>query len=275
MKQSKPVSNSSYGILLRISNLVAFIITAAINGLGATGYLSPSGENIGQISAKYQTYFTPAGYAFSIWGVIYFLVAAFVLWGLFPKQRENTLIDDQIGWWFVFSCITNVLWIATFVQGEVWTTWLSSVWLFMIVGSLLVILIRTKCFEEKRKTAIEFVVIDLNFSIYAGWTTAASIVNVATGLVASGWNGSPWTPQGWSVLMAAIASVIFLAMLYTKKNVAYAAVYIWAVGAIIVANKSDKTIVIGDAILIAIVAIACIIQTILRLRQYDMWETIA
>ena len=53
----------------QILNAVALVATVVINYLSNTGVFN--GETMATISAKYQNLFTPAGYAFSIWGLIY------------------------------------------------------------------------------------------------------------------------------------------------------------------------------------------------------------
>ncbi len=63
---------------LQISNVIALLITLAINYLSNTGIFN--GNTMATVSARYQNYFTPAGYAFSIWGVIYLGLLAFVIY---------------------------------------------------------------------------------------------------------------------------------------------------------------------------------------------------
>ena len=55
--------------LLRFGNIVAFIVTLAINGLAGTTVLN--GRTTAQVSDLYSNPFTPAGYVFAIWGIIY------------------------------------------------------------------------------------------------------------------------------------------------------------------------------------------------------------
>src|SRR5699024_2789607 len=97
---------------LQILNPIALVITIFINYLSATGLLS--GQTVGQISAKYDTLFTPAGYAFSIWSLIYLMLVGFVIYqalSLFKfKKVKNDDFVLQIGWWFIITCICNCLW---------------------------------------------------------------------------------------------------------------------------------------------------------------------
>ena len=84
------------------------------------------------MSDLYPTLITPASYAFAIWGLIYFSVAVFVVWGLVPSVRDNDLLFHKIGWWFLAGNTFNVLWIITFSQGEpvawIWVSALHGCW---------------------------------------------------------------------------------------------------------------------------------------------------
>jgi len=62
---------------LQILNCIAFISTVFINYLSNTGVLNNT--TIGKISRGLNSLFTPAGYAFSIWGLIYLLFLGFVI----------------------------------------------------------------------------------------------------------------------------------------------------------------------------------------------------
>lgn len=64
------------------------------------------------------------------------------------------------------------------VQGSLAALWISSILLFALVGSVMAILVRGRLWQESRDTVVEFVAVDCAFSVYAGWITAASIVNV-------------------------------------------------------------------------------------------------
>lgn len=263
------------GTVLRIANIVGFIFTAIMNWLGSTGKLSSTKQTVGEVSDTFNTRITPAGYAFSIWGVIYFLIAVFVIWAILPGQKSNDLVDNAIGWRFLSSCLLNVVWIIVWTQAKEWTTWLASLILFGLLANLMWILIRCQSWGCKRSTAVEFLSIDITFSVYAGWVTAASIVNVAAALVGSGWTGSPWTGEGWSALIAVVAAGIYLFVLYKRKDVAYALVYCWAFLAVILNNKDSVAIVVTDAVLIGVIGVASGIVLYKRIRGHESFSQIA
>jgi len=63
---------------LPIVNGLGFLAVIAANA--AANALPINGYNTGQLSDFYPNYFVPAGYAFSIWGVIYLLALGFVIY---------------------------------------------------------------------------------------------------------------------------------------------------------------------------------------------------
>ena len=77
--------------LLRWSNILAFILTVIVNGLaGSTTILG--GKVTADISNANPTLITPAGYVFAIWGVIYVLLGAFVVYHL-----NSALFNNKVG----------------------------------------------------------------------------------------------------------------------------------------------------------------------------------
>ena len=102
---------------LQIANIIAFVATVFINYLSNTGAIN--GTTIGDVSDSMKNLFTPAGYAFSIWGLIYVMLLGFVIYqsrSLFTKVRDDVFVL-QTGWWFVLSCFANMMWILFWLYG--------------------------------------------------------------------------------------------------------------------------------------------------------------
>jgi len=86
-------------------NLLFFLGMITVNVLSVTVPLG--GRSTGEISDMYHTYLTPAGYAFSIWSLIYILLAGFIIY----QFRQHTGSRDSvqaIRFWFVLSCEFNM-----------------------------------------------------------------------------------------------------------------------------------------------------------------------
>ena len=96
---------------LAILNLTGFILVILMNGL-ANG-LPINGKTTGELSAQYPNLFVPAGFTFSIWGLIYLLLLLFVIRQIREAygRPEQENVVQKIGVWFFISCLANAGWI--------------------------------------------------------------------------------------------------------------------------------------------------------------------
>lgn len=226
--------------VLQITNAIVFITTVFINYLSNTGKMN--GTTIGAVSGGLRTLFTPAGYAFSIWGVIYLLLFAFILYqgrSLVVKVRDNDFIL-KIGWWFVISCLANCFWIVSWIYGY---TALSCVFIFILLFSILKIILNNKMeLWDAPISVIAF--LWWPFVLYAGWVTVASIANVSAYLVKINWDGFGISPVVWTIIMITIAVIVNLIVTWTRNMREFALVGAWALIAIAIANKGvEETLV--------------------------------
>jgi len=80
-----------------------------VNGLaGSTTIIG--GKNTAQISDANPTLITPAGYVFSIWGIIYILLAIFIFYQALPSPQAKEF-REKAGYLFIASSILNVVWL--------------------------------------------------------------------------------------------------------------------------------------------------------------------
>ena len=100
-----------------VGNIAVFIVVIVVNGL-ANG-LPLGGQTTGEISAKYPSLFTPAGFTFSIWGLIYLGLVAFVIYQALPSQRDNESIA-RISQLFAMTCVANASWIFFWHYDLLW-----------------------------------------------------------------------------------------------------------------------------------------------------------
>jgi len=181
----------------RFINLAAFIATAVINGLGAAGVF---GYSQGEVSDNNRTYLTPAGWAFSIWGVIYFFQAFLLTWGpyctLQTASTEEKLFatDGVYGWVFLLSCVCNSAWIVTFSQDTEVGMWISLVFICGLLGSLLTIYYRSILAiresngrkAEESFDAVTVYTLWIGFTLYTAWVTVATFLQLTIALQKSG-----------------------------------------------------------------------------------------
>ncbi|HEU65462.1 MAG TPA: hypothetical protein ENN57_02200 [Chloroflexi bacterium] len=107
-------------LLLTILNLLGFLGTVIVNALA--NILPINNITTGEVSDLYPNLFTPAGLTFSVWGLIYVLLAIFVIYQLLPSVRKDPQKADfiqRIGPFFFISCLANIGWI--FLPGTIKT----------------------------------------------------------------------------------------------------------------------------------------------------------
>jgi translocator protein len=239
--------------ILPYANIVLFIITVVVNSLAGSTTLI-GGQNTASVSDNNQNLITPAGYTFAIWGIIYVLLGAFVVYQALPRER-NSDFQRKIGWFFVLSSVLNVAWIFAW-QTE--NLVLSVLLIFALLFSLIAIYLRLNIGRAKVKTSLRLAV-HLPFSVYLGWITIASIANVAVALTAYNWDGFGISPEVWAVLVVAVALVLTLLMLVIRKDVAFALVAIWALIGIGANQSSNPNVVLVTEIGSIVIAVAILV----------------
>jgi benzodiazapine receptor len=236
--------------LLKWLNIVAFVLTIVVNGLaGSTTILG--GKNTAQISDANPTLITPAGYVFSIWGVIYILLGIFVVFQALPSEQGKEF-QKRIGLLFVLSSFLNIAWLFLW-QFEYLS--LSCVLMFLLLATLILIYLRLSIGKSK-VTMREKLAVHLPFSVYLGWITIASIANVTVTLVSVNWDGFGISPETWATLIIIVALLITMLVTVTRKDVAYGLVVMWALVGIAVKQSENQNIVMITEISAIIVAIA-------------------
>jgi benzodiazapine receptor len=223
-------------VLLKWSNIIAFVATVIVNGLaGSTTLLG--GVNTAEISDSNPTLITPAGYVFSIWGIIYILLGVFVIFQALPSQKEKEY-TKKIWWLFVLSSIVNIVWIFLW-QYEILSA--SVILIFLLLATLIAIYLRLNI-GKSTVSLREKLAVHVPFSVYLGWITIASIANVAVFLVSEKWDGFGISPETWATLIIIVALVITLLVLATRRDIAYGLVIVWALTGIAVKQSGNQSI---------------------------------
>jgi len=247
---------------LKWANILSFLLMILVNGLaGSTTLLG--GKNTAEISNTNLTLITPAGYVFSIWGIIYVLLGIFVIFQALPREKEKEY-HGKIGWLFVLSSVFNIVWLFLW-QFEYLT--FSVILMFMLLASLISIYLRLDIGKSKVELR-EKLTVHVPFSTYLGWITIASIANVSVALVSVEWDGFGIILETWATLIVIIALLITILVLVIRKDVAYGLVIIWAFVGIAVGQSGNQNIVTLTQVS-AIIVLITLISSILigKLRR--------
>ena len=217
---------------LELANTAAFILMILLNGLANA--LPINGFTTGELSDMYPNLFVPAGVTFSIWGLIYLLLAVFIITQLLhffetsgsnvnPEKYAAADFVPRIGWYFVINGLANALWIV------VWHYQLPVVALgvmLIILWSLVRIYQNLGVGRREISPSVNWCA-HIPFSVYLGWISVATIANVTTVLVDFGYDGGAY-PEIWAITMICVAGLLGLWFLIVKNDYAYAAVIVWA-----------------------------------------------
>jgi len=221
--------------ILQVGNAVAFVSVVFINYLSNTGLLNNT--TIGEVSDSYKSLFTPAGYTFAIWGIIYLLLFGFVVYqgrSLWSKKVKNDDFVLKTGWWFIASCVFNSAWVFAWIYEY---TFISCILIFLLLISLLkIVLINRMELDDEPLPIIIF--LWWPFVIYSGWVTVASIANVSTYLTKIGWDGFGISEIIWTLILICIATIINSVVIWKRNMREFALVGAWALIGIGNANKN-------------------------------------
>jgi hypothetical protein len=222
------------------------------------------GQSTGTVSDKYPTLFTPAGFTFAIWGIIYLGLLLFVIYQSIPTYREDPLLK-RIHGPFQLNCLANGIWLLFWHYDMLW---LSLIIMFVILATLIVIYIRIRE-DEKKLSFAEKLFIQIPFSIYVGWITVATIANISIVQYYMECNDSGLHAIVWTLIKLAASGAIGVWMIYRKTDVAYILVIAWASFGIL-SKQSEILQVAGAAgMLVALCFTAITVILIRRLSGLD------
>ena len=205
--------------------VLVILVTITINILANA--LPINGKNTGEISDTFNTYFVPAGYVFSIWGIIYIGLIAYAVYQALPGQRENPRLQAT-GWWVALGGLANSAWIFLWhYERFVWTL----VAMLTLLATLIIVYLRLRP-TRAPVTAGETWAARVPFSIYLGWISVATIANVSDVLDYVGWDRFGHSAGLWMILILVVVVVLASTMNFLRRDVAYAAVILWALAGI-------------------------------------------
>ena len=230
--QAQTVKMQGPTVKTSVKALVVFTYVAMIAVNVLANALPINGRTTGAISDAYQNLFAPSGLTFAIWGVIYLLLGAHVLYqlGLFHSPDDKggagdsrrVALLERVGVLFSLSSLANVAWILSWHYDLI----LLSTLLLTTMLVLLVLITRTILAADlsPRDRAL----VRLPFSVYFGWLTVATIANITVWLVSIGWDGFGIPESIWAVAIIAVGAIIGTAVIVRDFDIAYGLVLVWA-----------------------------------------------
>ncbi len=237
--------------------ILTILATITINILANA--LPINGMNTGQVSDSFHVYFVPAGYVFSIWGIIYIGLIAYAIYQAMPAQKDNPRLQAT-GWWVVLGGLANSTWIFLWHYQQFVAT-LGA--MFILLATLIAVYLRLGIGQTKVSTG-ETWAVRIPFSIYLGWITVATIANVSDVLDFVKWNRFGISEVAWMVIMLGAVVVIGGLMNFQRRDVAYAAVLLWALAGIGAKFPAEGIVTVATWITFLLVAATLVAGLLVR-----------
>lgn len=231
----------------RGGNILALSITMLVNVLANS--LPIAGKTTGQVSDKYLSLFTPAGFTFSIWGLIYAALIAFVVYQALPAQRDDESLA-RIGTAFRVSCAANALWLI------LWhLEWLlPSLMVMLLLLATLVRIYRLLDIPNPAAAGGRRWLVEVPFSLYLGWISVAIIANASAVQTALDWDDLWLDAMTWTFIKLALAGAIACIVSLRRHDVVLPLVVAWAAWGIS-RGQADTPAVAGAAMTVMLVAV--------------------
>lgn len=232
--------------ILSILVVIASVGTVVFNGFAATGFVN--GVSPATVSDKFPTVVTPAGYAFSIWSLIFLGMIAFSIYQALPSKYER-LRGARVP--FILSCVFNCLWIV------LWHNWFIGICVF-VIAALWASLLAANIKIGEADSAFEALMTKAPLGLYFGWVTAATLVNFAVYLKSV---DVQLTSLQWNILGIGMLAVALIAAVLVRVKLRlflFPFAVAWAATGIAVKQQGNTAVILACAI----VTIICLVLSI-------------
>lgn len=234
--------------MIKYLNLFFFAIMIVMNILANA--LPINNKSTGELSDGLPNLFVPAGLTFSIWGIIYLLLAVYCL---FQLKESNQAIVSNISWFFAISCLLNGLWIVA------WHYQKLPLSLLIMAGMLIALI-----YINMQIRSLPFGIVKAAFGIYLGWICIAAIANVTALFVHFNWSGSGISEVAWTIIMITAGALIVSVTILRLQNPFIGLSVIWAFTGIYIKRQDDYRTIAITAITALVVVAAITLLGFLR-----------
>ncbi len=228
------INKKDISIPIEIITAAAFFLMIITNVLA--NLLPINGVTTGEISDFYPNLFAPAAFAFSIWGLIYMLLAGYVFYQLGLFQSKASLTDasfsNKIRLAFIISSFANSLWLISWHNLQIAFSMFFIIIIFISLGYIFHMISKYHLsFDEK-------VFLKIPFSVYFPWITVAMIANFAVLAVSRQWHNLFFVESTWTIILILFGLILGTVVAYRYKDAVYGMVLIWAYSGILIKHMS-------------------------------------
>ncbi|WP_113929613.1 tryptophan-rich sensory protein [Bacillus sp. P14.5] len=227
-------------------NIAAYILVIVVNALAVT--LPLNGQTTGEISNKLNVFFTPAGYVFSIWSVIYLLLGVWVIRQI-PKKNRESEYYRTLSPYFVATCLLNSTWIF------MWHYNYFGLSVIVMLGLLSTLILLYRRAEALSRGFFDM----LPFSVYIGWISVATVANISYYLTYIEWGAFGFGEAFWAIFLLAFSLALAVYFRISKRDWIYPLVFVWATIGIGVNNQSEHPVLSSLSYAVAVLIFLAVI----------------
>lgn len=234
--------------------VIATVFNVVMNGLAGAGLLF--GVQTGAVSDATPTAITSAGWAFSVWSVIFVGAIIFAVWQALPDQRGARY--DRIGLPLTLANLFNGLWQIP------WLTERFGIAAIVIVGILSSLVWLYIVLDRLALEGAERWTMGVPTALWMAWLAVATPLNLSVWLSSLG-----WSPEAlvWPILVMAAVAAVGAWLLSRTADLAAALVLVWAFVAIGVEVEGVLLGTIAAAVVVTLAALA------VGARHHSLWPT--
>lgn len=258
-------------------SILAFTAMVAVSGLASA--LPLNGVNTGQLSDELPNLFVPAGIIFSVWGLIYLLLAGYV--AAAARETFRSVSGGPRAWTgrdgalFILNAAANSAWILAWHWRLVGT---SLVIMLVILGTLVALerdserklgsggILEKGTGKEPGSIRLRRFLLTVPLRVYLGWICVATIANVTALLVKTRWDGFGLDPRIWTVAVILAGLAVALGFAIWKRQIAAPLVVVWAYAGIVLKRVSTDSDYSAPVWIAAGLAALVILASLVRVR---------
>jgi hypothetical protein len=220
----------------------------------------------------YPNLFTPAGWTFSIWGLIYFLLLLHTLYSLDIIKAFNPIDDaallDKVGILFTATSVLNIVWLFAWHYDQMILSEIFMIALWIVLFKIVLTI------KKEKYTRLQYFFIKIPFSIYFGWITVATVANTVVMLVSLDFGFFGLDEVTW-VRYAIIIGALFAGFLGLKlMDLEYSFIPVWGFMGIIMnhalpsgfGNQYDSIILTLSYTIVGLILVIFIVLGNTKLR---------
>lgn len=239
------MSNEKKKLFFRWLVLTVILVNVAFNY--AYTALGAGDKTVKEVSDIYKNLFTPAPYAFSIWGLIYLSFIGYGIFQVLPKTIDKILYNRLVGP-MVFANLLGICWIIAYTNNMIGLS-VAIIGIMLVNALMMFRLVRNRIRDCEYSPWLT-----IPFSLYAGWITVASIANFTQWLVALGYGSTGLLGSSVMAALCIFTGALAIIVGYKHRDWIYPLVVSWALIAIYVADKTQDHIAALASLLSGIAA---------------------